>query len=98
MNEVQRMSQQDLPNKSGRVINRSEVRIETGFPTNLVQETCHSRSKGKKNRHTVFTTFLSDTDFFLTRGCARNFLADVAEGRESVRQRGDQTSGASHSR
>ena len=27
-----RMSQQDLPNKSGRVINRSELRIETGFP------------------------------------------------------------------
>ena len=26
-----RMSQQDLPNKSGRVINRSEVRIETAF-------------------------------------------------------------------
>ena len=25
-----RMSQQDLPNKSGRVINRSKVRIETG--------------------------------------------------------------------
>ena len=27
-----RMSQQDLPNKSGRVINRSELRIETGSP------------------------------------------------------------------
>ena len=27
-----RMSQQDLPNKSGRVINRSELKIETGFP------------------------------------------------------------------
>ena len=26
------MSQQDLPNKSGRVINRSELRIETGSP------------------------------------------------------------------
>ena len=27
-----RMSQQDLPNKSGHVIIRSELRIETGFP------------------------------------------------------------------
>ena len=36
-----RMRQQDLPNKSGRVIIRSELRIETGFP----QMSCRRREE-----------------------------------------------------
>ena len=43
-----RMSQQDLPNKAGRVINRSELRVETGFPQISCMSAQHTQADRKE--------------------------------------------------